>query len=140
MSDSKLIIRDKEYILSKVELSWEIIEEDKRFLRFNLFADCDDLKKPGIAINCIDIEGLKSINDIEGIVFELSEEDEDPYNELNESVLVEPGNILELNYLFLKFGQISNGVIPVELRAVCNYGYEKDISVNGNLNAEISEL
>lgn len=116
-----------------------MIDEGNKFLRFNLFADCKNLKEAGFAINCIDIEGASSTKDIEDFIFELSEDGDDPHNELYESVIVEPGNDLELNYLYLKFGKVINGFITIKMKAVCSYGYENEIEVRGDLIAEVKE-
>lgn len=136
MGKSSLFIRKKEYVLNEVTLNLSIVRQgEDQYLQFDIFADCNDLKTAGFAINCMSIEGLQSTKDIQGLIFKLGEDIEDYLNELSESVICEPGQVLELEHLLIKFGEIQNDFINIEIEAKCN----GDIPVKGHLTARVKE-
>ena len=77
------------------------------------------MKSAGIAINCMTIPNIRKAEDIEGIVFELTDKMDDSENELAESVIWEPGQSLELKKLKIAFGKIKNKSMNIKLNATC---------------------
>ena len=142
MSNSTLIIRGKEYKLDEVLLHIRLSQENgTRFLTFDLFADSQDLSKAGFAINSLTIPG-NTVVDIENAIFELDEDDSDKFNELRESVMCEPGLVLELSYLKISFNTIQGGFVDTTLEAKyfrrdeeASKRIEEGIRVTGNFPA-----
>jgi len=119
MSKSILKVRDKEYELYEVLLRIKLSKEsDGNFLTFDLFVDSQDSSRAGVAINSMTIPGTKA-NDIENATFELDENDDDTLNELRESVICEPGIVLELSHLKIIFGSFHDGLVDIRLEARC---------------------
>lgn len=120
MTDSVLTIGEVTYPLTLVELYAEPHEyDDAYFLELSIFADSEDLKCGGIAINSLSLKGLSDISQIQGTTITFERDDDDGYNDLSESVICEPGGTLELESLTLHFGDIDGDCIPVTLDATC---------------------
>lgn len=112
-------IRGIEYPIDKVVLRLHSEPGgNDGLLTFDLFADSRDLSLAGFAINAMTIAG-SGLHSLAHQVFELDEEDEDRYNEWRESVICEPGSVLEISHLRLVFGADRAETIDVELRAQC---------------------
>jgi hypothetical protein len=105
-------------------------------LTFSLFADTADLQQAGFAINCMNVPGKARIDHL---CFELDAHCTDTLNELGESVICEPGAVLELRSLRLAFGPGQGGVVSITLDAVCNTRQEAWIPVRGDFVARIEQ-
>ena len=144
MSVSILKVRNTEYRLDEVLLRIGLSKEgDDNFVTFDLFVDRRNASQPGFAINSMSIIGTQT-NAIENMTFELDEDDDDPLNELRESVVCEPGAVLELSHLKIRFGAFQNGAVDTELEATCFQADEEsselseaDIPVFGKFTAKI---
>jgi len=144
MNNSVLYIRDTEYTLDEVLLRIGLSQEgDDHFVTFDLFADSRELSRSGFAINSLAVIGTQ-ISAIENTTFELDEQDGDGLNELRESVVCEPGSVLEVSHLKIVFGAFQNGFVDTQLEANCFRVDEESaeiiediIPVRGNFTAKI---
>jgi hypothetical protein len=141
MSSSTLRIRSTEYELGEVLLRIALSKEGAdSLLTFDLFANSQNLSRAGVAINSMTIMGTDPA-DIESTTFELDESDDDALNELRESVICEPGAVMELSHLRIMFGAFQDGLVDVRLEAKCfrhdDAASEEDIPVAGALVARI---
>jgi hypothetical protein len=120
MAKSVLKIRDTEHDLEQVFLRLHFREEEgDDYLDFDLFADSENLKKAGIAINAMTMRGVTNPQEIAGTIFMLEDDTRDELDELRESVICEPDQALELSQLEIRFGNLVEGYISIELRATC---------------------
>jgi hypothetical protein len=116
-------IDGRKYDLEKVSVRFYFRPEP----RVDVFCDTEELKKAGLAINSISlVETIKSVDDIIGkaIILEMDGEEEvniadNKHNELGESVICRPGQVLELEGLFIKFNQIEGDYITLQMKASC---------------------
>ena len=109
-----LRIRDQEYFLKEVLLR---VGYGRHYdlLTFNLFADSDEQPQASFAINCMSVPGITSIDHVR---FKLDANNMDSLNELAESVICDPGGVLELTSLHLTFGRVRDGVVQIVLDAI----------------------
>lgn len=131
---NSLRISGRKYLLQEVLLYLESRGRPEDGLIFSLFADTDDLQQAGFAIHCMRVPGAARIDDLR---FALDAHCTDTLNELAESVICEPGVVLELKALRLAFGPVHGGVVPVSLDAVCHARGETGIPVRGEFVARI---
>src|SRR5688572_30097662 len=93
LSMNTLRIGNQEHLLQEVLLYLDHGDRPEDGLRFSLFADTAELQQAGFAINCMNVPGAGRIDNL---CFELASDSTDPLNELGESVICEPGVVLEL--------------------------------------------
>jgi hypothetical protein len=148
MSNSALMIRDQEHVLPEVHLTGDhAVVDGQHLLSFSLAAVSEPEEQnmtAGIAINCLVVQGLSKLAELQGQTISLGEGQDDPmHNELRESVILEPGNTLELEQLVLRFGEVADDHIAVRLEAVCfryaGNGEERDVPVHGHFWARIGK-
>lgn len=83
----------------------------------DLMPEHEDDSLGGIALNCLDIGDVESVNALEGREFSFGE---GSGTEIRESVLWEPNRqMLEIEALQIKFGRVVGGQVSFELRADC---------------------
>lgn len=131
---NSLRIRDREHVLREVLLYLERRGRPEDGLTFSFYADPTELQQAGFAINFMNMPGAARIDHLR---FELGRYCRDTLNELAESVICEPGAVLELTSLRLVFGPVRDGTVPVTLDAVCHSRYEASIRVHGEFVARI---
>jgi len=146
MTTSPLTIRDREFALPEADLTGDhAVMDGQHLLLFSLHAvtDPEDAEpRAGVAINCIVVQGLPSLRDLDGRTISIVDGQADPMNnELSESVIVESGETLELQRLVLRFGEVTGDQVEVKLEAVCfnptGNPEERSIGVYGRLWARI---
>lgn len=121
------------YPLGDVLLYVESGREDG--LQISLFADSKDLTQAGFAVNCLTLHGATKIG--QGL-FDSDEDKTDGLNEIQESVICQPGAVLELDWLRLAFGSVENGVVGATLEASCHKsGEQEEMQVVANFDALI---
>lgn len=103
-------------------------------MTFSLFADTTELQHAGLAINCMSVPGAARIDHL---CFELDTKGTDTLNELGESVICEPGVVLELTALRLAFGSVRDGVVSITLDAIGHTRHEASIPIHGDFVARI---
>ncbi len=108
MSKSFLRVRNAEYELNEVILRIKVSKHGEGLITFDLFADSHESLRAGVAINAMTVKGATA-NDIANTTFELDENGDDALNELRESVICEPGTVLELSHLKVAFAAIRDG-------------------------------
>jgi hypothetical protein len=146
MPDQTLTTGSVEYPLTDVLLHvYSDSAGADSLLIFDLLADCGDLTRAGFAINSMSAV-VTTAHSLAQRVFELDEQDDDPYNELRESVVCRPGSVLELSHLKICFGADQGDAIDVKLEAQCfrldpdtDEIAETDISVSGQFQAKRSD-
>jgi hypothetical protein len=148
MNESVLTIRGQEYVLPEVQLTGDhAVLDGEHLLSFSLSVAGEPEeqdKKAGLAINCIVVQGLSHLNELQGQTVSLGEGEPDPMNnELSESVIVEPGNTLELEHLVLRFDELTGDHIRVQLEAHCfrfaRNKRERETRVSGCLWARVGK-
>lgn len=145
MNKSFLVVGEQKHALPEVSLTGDhAVMEGEHVLSFSLAAVAkpeEEGYQAGLAINCIAVQGLSHLRELQGRTISLGEGQADPMsNELGESVVVEPGKTLELDRLVLRFGEVAEEHIGVELEAVCSDPEdEQDIEVHGHLSARIGK-
>jgi hypothetical protein len=132
--DNTLRIRDQEHRVEEVLLYLEHRARPEDGLTFSLFADTGELQQAGLSINCMSVPGAARIDHLR---FELDADRTDALNELGESVIGEPGAVLELTSLRLAFGPVHDGAVSITLDAVCHTRHEASIPVRGDFVARI---
>ena len=119
MAQQTLNIGNVSYSLNEVVINLRPTSNDEEDgITFDLLADCGDKSLAGFAINAMSID-TATVDQLEGHVFELDEQDDDPHNELRESVVCLPGSVLELSHLKLNFGLEHGDAIEIQLEARC---------------------
>jgi hypothetical protein len=101
-------------------------------LTFSLFADTAELQQAGFAIHCMNVPGAARIDHL---YFELNADSTDPLNELGESVICEPGVVLELTSLRLAFGMVHDELVSITLDAVGDRPQKAPIRICGDFVA-----
>ena len=129
-----LQIGDRVYPLGEVFLYLDV-KCGGEGLEFSLYAEGEELGQAGLAINCMTIPGERRIA---RTVFQLEEDSRDTVNELAESVIMEPGGPMELDFLRITFGNPRDGWVDATLEAQCHRtGEDGQIPVRGRLSAKI---
>jgi hypothetical protein len=100
----------------------------------DLFADAKELSQAGFALNGLIFEGFRSLEDLKGKTLSLGPERDDHFNELAESVICKPGEVLEIDTLRLKFGRSAKGLLPVAIKATCHGVAEAKLYVSASVN------
>jgi len=114
-------------------------EAGEHFLTVDLFADTKDLAQAGFALNCLSFRGLKTLAQLQGTQFSLTEDSGDEINELLESAICMPGQVLQIESLHLKFGRLARGRMRVTMRAICQKDQKSGIAVRGSFAAVVEE-
>src|ERR1051326_5399122 len=127
-----LSIGDCEHRLQEVLLYLDARCQPGEGLTFSLFADTADLQQAGLAINCMTVPSAARID---SLCFELDTRSTDPLNELGESVICRPGEVLELTSLRFSFGPAHDSVVSITLDATCHTQQEASIPVHGEFVA-----
>ena len=143
MASSILVIRDQQVLLDDVMISAGCCDADgESCLAVDLFSDSRELSRHGFALNGIAFSGVDSLESLQGQVAVLRADDEEA-DALAESVICEPGQVLEINAMQLNFGEIADGHFTIDFLAICSRiddagnTVEDEIRVLGCLNAEI---
>ena len=138
MGKTTLKIGTRVHEIAEVTLSSHHQTSDgEHLLTVNLFADSRKLAQAGFAINSLTLRGLCKAEDIQGVKFARNSESDDELNDLMESVICEPGQVLELDSLSLAFGRLSRGKINIAMQATCHAGRRSKIPVTGTFPARV---
>ena len=135
---NKLTAGGINYQMGEVAISSRCIDG---YLMIDILTDGD---KAGIALNCISLGGLKSLDQLQNRSFKFASNEDETENELGESVVFrsqELEDTLEIEKLEIQFGKISDNVFPIALTARC-FGYTKedsDIPVSTSFLAKMEE-
>ncbi|AMK76073.1 MULTISPECIES: hypothetical protein [Methylomonas] len=97
----------------------------------NIHSDSKDDSLAGLAINCLDIGDIPTLDGIYERTFSYDHTDETDGAELSESVFWQPDQeTLEISSLQLRFGMPQDDLLPLEIVAKCSdYESRQDISV-----------
>jgi hypothetical protein len=140
MNRPVLRIGATEHEIQEVRLSAHHHEQEgEHFLTVDLFADSKDLARAGFAINSVTLRGLQRPKDLEGKVLALARDGDDELNELAESVICEPGRVLEIDWMRLEFGRMRTGRLPVKMEAECHVSGTAGIPVLATFEAALKE-
>ncbi len=137
-----IMIDNESFWLDDVKLRYYFGPEP----RIDLFADCHDLQMAGIAINCISlINSINKVEDVQDKLIVVGNQDQvasfdiniaNKENEIGESVICKPGQVLEINKLRITLGKINDGFINIILEGMCE-SLEGFIEVKSELSARI---
>ena len=119
---SVLYIGDQEYSLADVTLSAVVktTMDNSAYLSVTIIAHSGIPTGAGFTLDTLAFHQLEYLADLPGTTLVLDDESYDPFNELGESVVYEPGSILEIDTLDLKFGSRQDDMIVVEFKAMCH--------------------
>ena len=138
---SVLHIGDQEYSLADVTLSAVVktAMDNSAYLSVTIIAHSGAPSGAGFTLDTLAFHQLEYLMDLPGTTLVLDDESYDPFNELGESVVYEPGNILEIDTLDLKFGPRQADTITVEFKAMCHRKdtQEKQVLVSVKCEARI---
>jgi hypothetical protein len=104
-------------------------DEHPPYASIDVLPESDSETHGGVALNCINVGDLTSIEDLAGKEFSF---DRDGETEIAESVFWRPPNDnLEIEHLVVKFGAVTAGLVEIDLRAKC-------FDFHGNSNIPIT--
>lgn len=135
---SILRIGDDQYEIEDVAIAVHHLAEpghDDR-LEVNIFADTRGMSQAGFVINSLFLRGLRGVEDLCGKAFLLNRVS-DCHDELAESVICQPGKVLEIDSLRLKFGRLEDGLLAVKMEVVCHGEGKSAIAVKVDFMAVV---
>ena len=128
-----LHIGDQPFPIGPIKLWFQyFLDDGPPHAWLDIHSNADDDRLGGVAINCLDIGDVPSLEGIFGNTFRFDGHDEAAGAELSESVFWAPGSkSLEIESLQLRFGLPAGNALPIEISAVCtDHRGRRGISVN----------
>lgn len=126
----QLIIDGQAMPIGDIEIYFRYFaDEQPPYAWVDIISDSSDDTYGGIAINCLSVGDLATINQLAGITMLLRADDESSDNELTESVFWRSeDDTLEIESLSVNFGTVVQGQIQLNIQAIC-FSWEPIVNI-----------
>ena len=116
-----MFIDDQPVPIGEVQLHFQyFLEDGPPHAWLDLHSNSDDSSLAGVAINCLNIGDVATLDKLCGTTLQFGQTGEFERAELTESVFWNSGHrTLELQDLQLQFGDLDENLLPIEIAAKC---------------------